>query len=451
MLRKYAHCCGLIFALGLALSLASLAYAADAPTTPADQTVLRLNEFMVDNHTLAVDPKQPTLYPAWVEIYNPSANPENLDGLFLTDVESNHTRVPLPTGITVAAHGFVLFYADFRPDLGAQHLNLTLTKSGGFIGLYANQGSTTIDSVKYKTQYSDVSEGRSPDGDGQWRYMTQSTPNNVNAPVTPLVRQILRTPVVPTANDQVAVTALITDNGAMQATLFYNVGDGNPQSVPMVAAANLVSGTKFTASLPIQSNGTRVHYYVAAQDNDNLTSTGPLDAPTHAYAYEVGYQPPKLSINELMADNGSIKFPGDTTTPDWIELYNPNATAVDLSDDYLTTDKFDAHLFAIATGASIPANGYLVFFADRTPNKGPLHTNFSLKEKTGGLIELYDELSGTFLDSVQFGPQALNTAYARVPDGSATWQETTCASPGRSNGGCGAATTFTDYLPLIQK
>lgn len=450
MLRKYARCCGLIFALGLALGLTSLAYADDAPTAPADQTVLRLNEFMVDNHTLAVDPKQSTLYPAWVEIYNPSATPENLDGLFLTDVASNPTRVALPTGITVAAHGFVLFYADFRPDLGAQHLNLTLTKSGGFIGLYANQGNTAIDTIKYKTQYPDVSEGRSPDGDGQWRYLTQPTPNHVNALVKPLVRDILRTPIVPAASDTVTVTALITDNGAMQATLFYNVG-GNAQSVPMVAAANLVSGTKFIAAIPPQSNGIHVHYYVTAQDNDNLTSTGPLDAPDHAYAYAVGYQPPKLYINELMADNGSIKFPGDTTTPDWIELYNPNPTALDLSDDYLTTDKLDPHLFAIPTGVSIPANGYLVFFADRTPSKGPLHTNFSLKEKTGDLLELYDELSGTFLDSVQFGPQALNIAYARNPDGGATWQATTCASPGKANGACGAAVSLTYYLPLIKK
>ncbi len=95
--------------------------------------------------------------------------------------------------------------------------------------------------------------------------------------------------------------------------------------------------------------------------------------------------------------------------------------------------------------------GYLLFFADRTPSKGPLHTNFSLKEKTGDLLELYDELSGTLLDSIEFGPQAPTIAYARKPDGGATWQETTCVSPGKSNGACGVSVLVTYYLPLIQK
>ena len=450
MFGKRSRCLGFIFALSLLISFVSLVYAGDIPAMTADQTVLRINEFMVDNHSLAVDPSQPTLYPAWIEIYNPSAATVNLDGLFLTDVASNHTRVALPSGLNIDAHGFLLFYTDFRPDLGPQHLKLTLTKSGGFIGLYADQGNTTIDTTRYKTQYSDVAEGRSPDGGGQWRYLTQPTPGSANAPVAPFVRAIQRTPVIPTAAVSVTVTALITDNGTMQASLFYQLAGGNPQSIPMVAAATQISGTKFTAQIPAQSNGTRVHYYIAAQDNDNLTGRAPLGAPDHTYAYEVGYQPAKLYINELMADNGSLKFPGDKATPDWIELYNPNPTPVDLSDDYLTTDKLDPHLFDIPDGTTIPANGYLVFFADRTPTKGPLHTNFSLKEKTGDLLGLYDELGGSFTDSIQFGPQAVNIAFERYPDGSATWQETTCYSPGKTNVICGNLAPAA-YLPLIMK
>jgi hypothetical protein len=98
----------------------------------------------------------------------------------------------------------------------------------------------------------------------------------------------------------------------------------------------------------------------------------------------------------------------------------------------------------------IPANGYLVFFADRTPTKGLLHTNFSLKEKTGDFLGLYDELGGSFTDSIQFGPQAVNTSFERYPDGSATWQETTCYSPDKANVVCGSLSPRA-YLPLIMK
>lgn len=158
-----------------------------------------------------------------------------------------------------------------------------------------------------------------PMGAGEWRYLTQPTPNLVNADVKPFIRKIQRTPVIPSADVSVTVTALITDNGTVQATLLYNLPGGDTQSMPMVVEANLISGTSFTAQIPAQPDGTLVHYYVTAQDNDNFTDMTPRGAPEHTYAYQVGYQKTTLYINELMADNASIKFPGDTTTPDWIE------------------------------------------------------------------------------------------------------------------------------------
>src|SRR5258708_3324863 len=104
MFGKRSKLLGFIFALSQLIIFASLVYAGDIPATTADQTVLRLNEFMVDNHSIAADPSQRTLYPAWIEIYNPSAATVNLDGLFLTDVASNHTKVALPSGLNIDAH-----------------------------------------------------------------------------------------------------------------------------------------------------------------------------------------------------------------------------------------------------------------------------------------------------------------------------------------------------------
>lgn len=452
MFQRLKRLCAVIVALGLFLGLASLVYAEATPTASNDQLALRLNEFMANNTAIAADPSQPTLFPDWVELYNPGPDPVSLDGLFISNNASKPTQLALPTGLSIAPNSFIVFYADSRPSLGKQHINFSLNKNGGFLGLYANQGGIVVDTVKYKTQYADVSEGRAPDGAGEWRYLIQPTPNSTNASVNPFIRKIQRTPVVPTADVSVTVTALITDNGTVQATLLYNLPGGDTQSVPMVAEASLISGTSFTAQIPAQPDGTLVHYYVTAQDNDNLMDTTPSGAPEHTYAYQVGYQKPTLYINELMADNASIKFPGDTTTPDWIEIYNPGPNAVDLSDFYLTTDSTAPRLFDIPAGQTIPAGGFLVFLADRTPSKGPLHTNFSLKEGSGGFLGLYDELSGGFTDSVQFPAMGANFAYERSADGATDWRLNTCSSPNQSNAACGSENlTPGAYLPYVQK
>ena len=444
MFHQLNRLCAGIVALGLLLGLASAVYADATPTASNDQLALRLNEFMANNTAVAADPNQQTLFPDWIEIYNPSTESVSLDGLFLTNNAKKPTQLALPSGLTIAPNSFIVFYADFRPELGTQHIRFSLNKGGGFLGLYGNQGNTAIDTIKYNVQYPNVSEGRSVDGAGDWRYLIEPTPGNPNAPVKPFILNLQRTPLLPTADVSVGVTTLITDNGTITATLFYTLSSGEVQSIPMVAEASMISGTQFTAQIPAQPNGTLVHYTITAQDNDNLTDRAPRNASDRPYVYKVGYQPPKLYINELMSDNAKLKFPGDATTPDWFEIYNAGPDPVDLSDYYLTTDSANPRLFDIQTGqTTIPAGGFLVFFADKLTTKGELHTNFTLKEGSGGFLGIYDELIAGFVDAVDFPPLGANISYARADD--SNWQLSTCYSPGQANKIC-----VSTYLPFVQ-
>ena len=89
-----------------------------------------------------------------------------------------------------------------------------------------------------------------------------------------------------------------------------------------------------------------------------------------------------VRITEFLADNASGTLADeDDDTPDWVELFNPDAAAADLGGLYLTDD-FDSPTKWQFPDVSIPAGGYLVVFAsskDRTPTDGSnLHTNFSL-------------------------------------------------------------------------
>jgi hypothetical protein len=63
-------------------------------------------------------------------------------------------------------------------------------------------------------------------------------------------------------------------------------------------------------------------------------------------------------INELLANSQG-------TGPDWIELYNTTAQAIDIGDWFLSDDANDLTKYRIAAGTSIPAGVYLVFYEDK--------------------------------------------------------------------------------------
>jgi hypothetical protein len=108
-----------------------------------------------------------------------------------------------------------------------------------------------------------------------------------------------------------------------------------------------------------------------------------------------------LVINEFMASNGGFLLdPCDANeTPDWFELYNASAFPVDLSGMYLTDDLGDPTEYEIPSGVTIPAKGYLLFYADNHPGWGPMHTSFALGAG-GEDIGLFDA-NGTLVCSTR--------------------------------------------------
>lgn len=85
-------------------------------------------------------------------------------------------------------------------------------------------------------------------------------------------------------------------------------------------------------------------------------------------------------ISEFLASNDSELADEDGDFSDWIEIHNPDATAVDLTGWHLTDSatKLDKWTFP---SVSVPAGGYLVVFAsdkDRAVVGQELHTGFKL-------------------------------------------------------------------------
>ncbi len=141
---------------------------------------------------------------------------------------------------------------------------------------------------------------------------------------------------------------------------------------------------------------------------------------------------PALLVNELMASNQSTVQDPTGAWPDWIELYNPTAEAVDL-EGWTVTDDLDEPDAHALTGLSIAPGEHLLLWADGDPELGADHLSFAL-ESSGESFGLFAP-DRTPADGLSFGQQATDVALARSPDGGETWTLTTEPTPGASNGG----------------
>jgi len=143
-----------------------------------------------------------------------------------------------------------------------------------------------------------------------------------------------------------------------------------------------------------------------------------------------------VCINEVMASNSNVAADPQGQFEDWIELYNTSKAPVDVGGLYLTNDANVPTKWRIPTGiptlTTIPAQGFLVIWADGDTADAGLHASFKL-DADGDSLYLHEADGVTRIDSVEFGEQIPNVAYGRHPDGSAEWQFLTLATPGKPN------------------
>lgn len=95
-------------------------------------------------------------------------------------------------------------------------------------------------------------------------------------------------------------------------------------------------------------------------------------------------------INEFMASNDSTLLDEDGDSSDWVELWNPDQAAVEVTGWYLSDDPLNLTKWRLP-GGTLPPNGFLVVFAsgkDRAIPGAEFHTNFQLSRKAGSFIAL---------------------------------------------------------------
>jgi len=127
-------------------------------------------------------------------------------------------------------------------------------------------------------------------------------------------------------------------------------------------------------------------------------------------------------INEVAA-NGTTYEDASGTREDWIELFNPNSTEVNIGGLFLTDDFDDLDKWQIPENVVIPAGGFLTFFADDDTDEGIFHTNFKLRGKGEevALVQLLDD-GLTIIDAISYEDMPFLTSYGRETDGGTPWK-----------------------------
>ena len=243
----------------------------------------------------------------------------------------------------------------------------------------------------------------------------------------PTISGLKHTPAKPQPGAQTFVVATIGGTVGVANPVVYYRTRGAFSTTPMfddgLHGDGQAGDGEYGGTVPGFPAGSIVDYYVGANSS----------APAGAVSFEpstAGHQPPSylvsagtlIVLNELLADNSSGDVDEFGEYEDWVEIYNRDTTAYDLSGHYLSDDLSEPAKWQFPAGTTVPAGGHVRVWCDDNTAQGPLHTNFKLS-KDGEQVGLFDtEANGNaLLDIIVFGQQKEDRSFGRVSDGGGLW------------------------------
>ena len=135
-------------------------------------------------------------------------------------------------------------------------------------------------------------------------------------------------------------------------------------------------------------------------------------------------------ISEFMAINDTTITDGDGLFPDWVEVHNPTAGALDISGYHLTDNAGNLDKWEIPSSTILTAGEYRLFFASGQATVmtgdasyvdpgGFVHTNFALNG-SGEFLALVDTDGETILHNygAEYPPQLPDVSFGIMTGGS---------------------------------
>ncbi len=251
----------------------------------------------------------------------------------------------------------------------------------------------------------------------------------------PVITAVSANPATPVFGNTVTINSTVTNT-----TIVY-LGYRNIKSDRFVriqmfddgAHNDAASGDNvFGISIPVSS--LEIQYYIYA-DNVNAGVFSPERAEHEFYLLNPSITlatQNDVVINEYAADNQNGIVNEDGKHRDWIEVYNKTSNALGLKNIYLSDDINDLQKWKFPDIAFIPANGYLLVWADdKDSTLLDYHTNFNLNSLGDSVFMVNDVFA--FADSSTFSSFITDQAYARCPDGTGSFQLTFSPTPRATN------------------
>ena len=425
-------------------------------TPPPDQGAVVINEVMAENG-LAVS--NGGFYPDWVELHNSSAQPVNLSGWSLTD-DSNPRKFIFPANTTIAAGGYRVVWCDTNSLVPGLRAPFGLGRNGDTVLLY-DANTNRVDAVGFGLQLPTHTVGRIA---SVWQ-LNHPTPNAANSAATTantsnlminewlanaapgaddwieLYNRSVTAPValrgmylaVSNALQQLAALSFIAPGGYAQFLADENSGANNLDFTLPAAGGTIVLYSESGGEVDRVSYGSQAQGVTQGRLPDGASSitSFPATPSPAASNYLLSYNGPILS--EVLAINRTAATNGSGSTADFVELWNTNGVAFDLSGMRLSTDPENASQWTFPSGVSISANGYLVVWFDNekpasTVNGPLLNTGQSLDGESGE-VWLFNS-AGQPVDSVLFGFQITDRSIG-LSDGQ--WTLLALGTPGAAN------------------
>ena len=149
------------------------------PHLPENPEGVLINEIMPSNSTTICD--EDGDYPDWIELYNNSPNPIDLENYMISDDDEEPDKWIFPT-VIIDPYGFLLIFASGKDRLEGPYLHTNFKiKASGEPVIISNPSGNIIDQLNAGEIDSDISFGRKPDGSGQLEYFYITSPGSTNA------------------------------------------------------------------------------------------------------------------------------------------------------------------------------------------------------------------------------------------------------------------------------
>ena len=398
---------------------------------------VQIQEYMASN---TLYPNENGICTDWVELYNASDADIDIGGFKLTD-ESRKSRFTVPSGTVLKGHGYYVIYC--MRSGGSEYADFGISRTGGEELMLLNRKNVLIDSVQTMALPENASAQR--DETGVFRVCYQPSPGADALPEVPQEEGSEPEPVLRAVPGPVGISEVIPGNtlypderglvtdvvelvNASDAAVridgyvLQNGIDGKTLTVPqdtvlepggfylIHCARNQMEGLYADFALS-RNGGELLLLYTDTGSLTDFITTEPCGknestvkegetvrvstfiTPGFANTAE-GYEAwlmdrtasSDVQISEIMTANKSIPF-FDEATPDWVELHNRSASAVDLS-GYGLSDSAASVRYVFPQGTVLAAGSYMVLPCDGNEGKAAGAAHLGLSSKGGETVLL---------------------------------------------------------------